>query len=81
MINILINKADGVILHQNKVYEILEDKVNVYDKIGNILFVFATLNSSIVEVVEISDIISNFVGNKYMFVDGKIVLNPEYIEV
>ena len=79
MINILINKADGVVIHQNKVYEILEDKINVYDSIGNLLFVFATLNSHTSEIKEVDSIIPDFIGNKYMWVDGVIEPNPEYV--
>jgi hypothetical protein len=78
MTNILVHKGTREIKHQGADYTIDDVRVAV-EQNGVLLFYFGDLKSSNAEVAEIDTPITDFVGNKYLFVDDEVVENPDYI--
>ena len=77
---ILVEDFTNIIKHRGFRYTLLEDRVKVRDDEGNLKFVFGTLNKYNCKVYELSYHIDDFIGNKYMYVDEEVILNPDYVE-
>jgi hypothetical protein len=78
--NILVEKQTNLIKHQGYIYIQEDSDIVVKDDGGNIKFYFGDLNRSNCDIYEIDNPIEFFIGNKYLYIEGEIVLNPEYIE-
>lgn len=76
---ILIEKDTNLIKHQGMTYDLQDKQVIVKDSLGNVKFIFGDLNKNTAYQEDISDI-DSFVGNKYIYQDGEVVLNPDWSE-
>ena len=77
--NMLVCLITNEIKHINHNYDLQVDKVSV-SKDGEFKFDFLchSINDSI--IVETDEVIDDFQGNKYLYEDDQIILNPEFIE-
>ena len=78
MINILVNEFDNVILHQKADYVLNDNNIEVWFN-GSIMFIYGTLNKNLCSVYQIENEIDDFVSNKYKYINGQVVDNPNYI--
>lgn len=75
--NILV--SDTKIKDYNRDY-ILTNNTIVVLVDGSHILTYSDLNSGNSNVYQIEDEIVDFVGNKYLYIDGVVSLNPDYVE-
>lgn len=79
MENILVKNSSGEIKHQGQTYILQSDNIVVLDG-ETVLFYFCDMNEDSATVYEIDELIIDFVGNKFLYVDSEVVSNPDYVE-
>lgn len=79
MKNILVEKDTNLVKDYDKDF-LLYDNCVIVTQNNKVELIYSDLSSLNSDVYEIEDEIVDFVGNKYMFIDGEIVSNPDYIE-
>lgn len=78
---ILVEDSTGRIKHQCSDYAFDNDRIVVSDPTTHIVqFYFGDLNKNTASEYEIESEISDFIGNKYLYQDGEVVLNPDWEE-
>jgi len=76
---ILVENFTSLIKHQGGEYIMNNNNIKVKDFNGNTLFIFSSLNSNNCSIYN-ADHINGFIGNKYKYVNGEVILNPDYVE-
>jgi len=76
---ILVEKDINLIKHQDLNYILEDHQVVVKDAYDNIKFIFGDLNKNTAYIADISHI-DSFISNKYIYEDGEVVLNPDWVE-
>lgn len=77
MTEILVEKATQEIKDQDCTFEVYNNGT-VAIKNGAIKCVYPTYNPLTVEVVEIAEPISGFVGNKFLWSEDQVIENPDW---
>lgn len=81
MIKILVENNSNIIKCQDHFDYILEaTRIKCLKSENSVDFYICDLNENDCSVYEIEDKISGFVGNKYLYINGLISLNPDYTE-
>lgn len=78
MVNILVEDFTSLIKYQGGDYTQGATTVEHYHD-GNIIRVICDLNENNSSVYSVEEI-GGFVGNKYKYVNGEVVANPDYVE-
>lgn len=78
MYNILVSNETQEIKDYDKDFTLFNN-VCIASKSGNVLQVYPTLNSSNCNVYQSEEEIVDFTGNKYLYIDGAVVENPNYV--
>lgn len=77
MVNILVDNFTSLIKYQGGDYELKDSIVNHYH--NNVLIrIICDLNINNSTVYSVEDI-ADFIGNKYMYVNNEVTLNPQFI--
>jgi hypothetical protein len=79
MTNILVKNDTREIKHQDAHYVLLDKHIRV-EKDGILQFYFSDLNKNNATVYQIDNPIVNFIGNKYLYENGEVALNPNWEE-
>lgn len=78
--NILVENFTSLIKYQGGVFEQKDSTIDHYDNDENLMRIICDLdvNNSTVyfDITEID----GFIGNKYKYIDGEVVDNPDYVE-
>lgn len=78
MKNILVKSSTREIKDYDKDFVLFNNAV-VVSKDGMVQYIYSDLSSSECNVHQVEEIV-DFVGNKYLYQDGAVVENPDYVE-
>jgi len=76
---ILVEKNTNLIKHQDLNYTLEDHQVVVKDSYDNVKFIFGDLNKNTAYTADVSHI-DSFIGNKYIYENEEVVLNPDWVE-
>ena len=79
MYNILVCK-DYTIKDYNKDYTMFNNVIIASDH-GEVVHIYSDLSGSNCNIYQIEDPIDGFIGNKFLYIDGVISENPDYVEL
>ena len=75
--NILVDNNSSLIKYQGGTYELQIDNIRQYDN-GILLRVICDLNMNIAIVYDVEEI-PDFIGNKYLYTNGIVEINPDFV--
>jgi hypothetical protein len=78
MENILVCR-DGLIKDAHRDYILTNNTIVVLEG-GYHILTYSDLSSATCNVYQIQDKIQDFIGNKFIYIDGEVILNPDYEE-
>jgi hypothetical protein len=79
MYNILVCNSE-LIKDYDRNYQVFHNVTAVLDGENNVILIYSDLNDTCCQVYQIDSPIENFIGNKYKYVEGKVVLNENFME-
>ena len=76
MTNILVKRSNDNIIFQDADFVLTPENIEVGED-GNIKFYFAGENDESVDVYQLDEPIPDWIGCKFLYQNGEIVLNPD----
>lgn len=78
MKNIVVEKSTGLIKYYNSDFILFNNSI-IVSKDSHVDSIITDLNASNSNIYQVEDI-DDFIGDKYMYIDDSICLNPDFEE-
>jgi hypothetical protein len=80
MVKILVD-AQGIIKYQGHYdYILLENSVKAMSDANSVDFYICDMNEENSEIIELDNPIEGFIGCKFIYEEGEVIENPDYVE-
>lgn len=80
MYNILVQHDTNQIKDYDRDYTLFNNVI-IASKDGEVALVYSDLSSADCNVHQVNSEIINFVGNKFLYVDGEVIQDPDWEEL